>query len=94
MTTTKTRQKPRPKRPKRAALLPGQVSGPGGHTGFPVRGCGCWLCATHRAAEREAAETRALEVKYDGEPLVEGSVLLAPNASAELRAVLGVHYDL
>ena len=46
------KQKPR-KRPKRQAeRLPGQAPGPGGHTGYPVRGCACWLCDTHRQLAR------------------------------------------
>jgi hypothetical protein len=56
---------------------------PGGHTGYAVDGCDCWLCETHRTAEREEAATRALELRDD--QLVEGSVRFAANATDELR---------
>ena len=68
------------RRPKqKAAPLPGQAPGPGGHTGFPVRGCGCWLCACHRAAEREEAALRRLDERDQHEPMIEGSVTWHPH---------------
>ncbi len=72
----------------RAARLPGQAPGPGGHTGFAVAGCDCWLCATHRLAERREAEDRALAQRSEDEPMT-GAVLTAPNATAEFVAALG-----
>jgi len=54
MTTTKTRQKPRPKRPKQAVLLAatGDAKRDAAHVSRAVRGCSCTCCAMHRRLAR------------------------------------------
>src|SRR2546427_5318106 len=58
---------------------------PGAHVSFALDDCDCMSCARHRRCEREEAATRRLGERDEGEPMIEGSVRFAANATDELR---------
>ncbi len=67
---------------------PPPIADPGAHTGHAVDGCLCMCCTTHRRCEAEELTTRAIAAASENDPMEPGSVIVAPNATAEVRAAL------